>query len=134
PDHARQGAGELPQAHPAEQAAEVLAGEDRVALEEAQHGLAARLELAEELEPFEEIDERAIGVVAGVRAELEPEPLRRRSGVEAAADARLLLDDAHGAAGARGVECEAEAGYASSDDDDVVRGHGRQCDTPGRRS
>ena len=96
----RQGAGELPQAHTAEQAAEVLAREDRVAGEKPQHGLAARLQLVQEIEALEELDERAVGVVAGVRAELDPEAVRRRPGVEATAGARVCLDDVGGAAGA----------------------------------
>src|SRR5262249_45976265 len=79
---------------------------------------------AEEPEALEELDDRAVGVVQGVRAELEPEAVVLGVGVHAAAGAPGGVDDVHAASGARRVVGERQSRETAAEDEDVVSGHG----------
>jgi hypothetical protein len=133
-EHPRQRPQQLAPGEEAQQRAEVRARDEVVALDEAQLALRALEEVAAQAARLDDGSEADVGVVAGVRPQLVPEPGPAAMRGEAPARRRRLLEDERLAPVPGALEREGEAADPAADDDDV-RVHGaRACHDAPRRA
>ena len=123
PDHPRQADRRLEPPEESQHHAEVRSGDEPVAVEEAQVRLRPLEHVAAQPAGLDQLGEPDVGVVAGVRAQLEPVAAGRSVGREAAARLPGALEDEDGPSCPGGLEGERQAADSAPDDDDVVLAH-----------